>query len=228
MFLVHSSEIVHFGLATFFQYAEGNYPKLGILNANREIGMEKIEQYKQTVAKFIFGEFVIFISQVFVFFIVAVFTSDFFNSEERLVSFSEQKINSGSLAQLGLTFLAILIVIGLFSALGRIFDNKSIEYYVNEILCEMPKTIYVFGSAATGAMLAMSLFAQLNHADEVSANRFAVVTLIFALTVFAYGCGFSYAFKRKTHILPRQNKLDQRNAKEKANSSCAQTDETDI
>lgn len=168
--------------------------------------MERVDQYKQSLGKFIFSEFVIFVSQVAVFFMVAVFTSSFLNSEEKLVAFSEQKINDGSLAELGLTFLAILVVIGLFSAVGRIFDNRHVEHYVNEILCEMPKTIYVFGSAATGAMLAISLFVHLHPTDEVNAKGVAVLSVLFAFMMFIYGCGFSYAFKRKTHVLPKPNK----------------------
>ncbi len=167
--------------------------------------VEKVDHYKQSIGKFIFSEFVIFMSQVAVFFMVAVFTSNFLNSEEKLVSFSEQKINDGSLAELGLTFLAILLVIGCFSALGRIFDNRHVEYYVNEVLCEMPKTIYVFGSAATGAMLAISLFAHLHPIDEVNAKGFAVLSASFAFTMFIFGCGLSYAFKRKTHVLSLPN-----------------------
>lgn len=168
--------------------------------------MEKIDQYKQSVGKFIFSEFVIFMSQVAVFFMVAVFTSNFLNSEERLVAFSEQKINDGTTAELGLTFLAILVVIGFFAALGRIFDNKYVEYYVNEVLCEMPKTIYVFGSAITGTMLAIALFAHLHPTDEVNAKGFAIFSAVFAFTMFIYGCGLSYAFKRKTHVLKMPNK----------------------
>jgi len=172
---------------------------------NRVDKLEKVDLYKQSATKFIFSEFAIFISQVFVFFMVAVFTSNFLNSEEKLVSFLEQKINDRSFVELGLTFLAISMVIGLLSALGRIFDNKYVEYYVNEILCEMPKTIYVFGSAATGALLALSLFAHLHPTEEVNAKGFAGLSAFFALVVFIYGCGFSYAFKRKTHILRKPN-----------------------
>lgn len=168
--------------------------------------MEKVENYKQSFGKFIFSEFVVFISQVAVFFMVAVFTSNFLNSEEKLVSFSEHKMNDGSLAELGLTFIAIFIVIGLFSALGRIFDNRHVEYYVNEVLCEMPKTVYVFGSAATGVMLAISLFAHLNPIDDVNAKGFAVLSATFAVTMFIFGCGLSFAFKHKTHVLSMPDK----------------------
>ncbi len=162
--------------------------------------MEKIEQYKQSWVKFIVSEFIVFLSQIAVFFMVAVFTSNFLNSEEKLVAFSKQKINDGSLTEIGLTFLAILVVIGFFTTLGRIFDNKNVDYFVNEVLYEMPKTIYFFGSAVTGVMLAISLFMFLNPTPEASPQGFGLLTLFFALMVFLYGCGFSYAFKHKTHI----------------------------
>ncbi len=174
--------------------------------------MEKVELYKQSIGKFIFSEFIVFLSQVAVFFSVAVFTSNFLSSEEKLVKFYEQKINAGTLGELGLTFVAIFLVIGLFSAIGRVFDNKYVEPYINEILCEMPKTIYVFGSSATGVMAAISLFIHLNPGSNTSAQAqaqaqgFAVMTLLFAIMMFIYGCAFSYAFKRKSHIKSEPNR----------------------
>ncbi|SFR57535.1 hypothetical protein SAMN04488073_2978 [Marinobacter gudaonensis] len=162
--------------------------------------MERVEQYKQTFGKFVFSEFVIFLSQIAVFFMVAVFTSNFLNSEDKLVEFANQKINSGALSEIGLTFLAILMVIGLFSAIGKVFDNKYVDSYVDEVLREMPKTIYVFGSAATATMLAISLFVYRNPETGPSAQGIAFLSLFFAFVAFVYGCGFSFAFKRKTHI----------------------------
>ncbi|MFT6905954.1 MAG: hypothetical protein ACJAS1_002617 [Oleiphilaceae bacterium] len=168
--------------------------------------MEKVDLYKQSTAKFIFNEFVIFLSQVLVFFMVTIFITNFLSSEEKLIKFSAQKINDGTLAELGLTFLAILIVIGLFSALGRVFENKYVEYYVNEILCEMPKTIYFFGSSIAGVMLGISLFLNFNPIEIESAKGFASMSVLFAIMAFLYGCAFSYAFKRKTHIRIKPNK----------------------
>ena len=162
--------------------------------------MEKIDLYKQSTVKFVFNEFIVFLSQVTVFFMVTIFVTNFLSSEKKLVQFSSQKIHDGTLNELGLTFLAILIVIGLFSAIGRVFDNKYVEYYVNEILCEMPKTIYFFGSSITGVMLAISLFLSFNPIQIEAAEGFTSMSLLFAFMSFAYGCAFSYGFKRKTHI----------------------------
>lgn len=163
--------------------------------------MEKVEQYKRSFGSFVLSEFIIFLSQIAMFFMVALFTSHFLKSEERLAAFAKQKIGDGTLSELGLTFLAILVVIGLFSAVGKVFDNKYVDSYVSEVFFEMPKTIYVFGSAATGTMLAISLFIHLNPEEGASAPSFAGLSLVFAFIMFLYGCGFSYAFKRKTHIL---------------------------
>lgn len=169
--------------------------------------MEKVEQYKQTTRQFIFNEFVIFLSQILVFFIVAVCASNLLTCEEKLVAFAERKIIGNSPSELGYIFLATVLVIGFFAILGRVFDNKYVEFYVNEILYELPRTIYFFGSATTGTMLAISLFLYLNPTEDISSQRFLALALIFSIAVFIYGCAFSFALKRKTHI-KKDNLID--------------------
>lgn len=61
----------------------------------------KVELYKQSLSRFIFSELIVFLSQVTIFFVVAVLTSDFLGSEEKLLAFSKQKINDGSFGELG-------------------------------------------------------------------------------------------------------------------------------
>lgn len=168
--------------------------------------MEKIDKYKKSIGTFIFSEFIIFLSQVSVFFMAAVFTSKFLSDEKKLMDIVGQKINDGSLGDLGLTFLAILVVIGFFTTIGKVFDNKYVEYYVHEVLCEIPKTIYIFGSAATGVMLAVILFIKLNPDSETSTEGLVRLILSFSLIIFIYGCGFSYAFNRRSHIRTKSNK----------------------
>ena len=167
--------------------------------------MEKVEIFKQTGGKFVLSEAIIFLSQVFIFFMVAVFTSNFLNNEDKLVKFSEQKLNGDTFPEIGLIFLAILIVIGILSAIGRVFDNKTVEKYIHEILCEIPKTVYFFGSSITGVLIAVTLFLHIHPDNKVSFPQLAVVTVAFAITSFVYGCILSYAFKRKTHILSKNS-----------------------
>lgn len=167
--------------------------------------MEKIDIFKQSPGRFVFNEFIIFASQVFIFFIVTVFTSDFLRSEDRLVRYAELKINNGSMTELGLTFTAVFVVIGFLSAIGKIFSNKIVDSYIHEILCEIPKTIYFFGSSVTGVMLAISLFIYRNPQPQSTPDNFTFLASLFALGAFMYGCSISYAFKRKTHVISRPN-----------------------
>ncbi|PSV88674.1 hypothetical protein [Photobacterium iliopiscarium] len=167
--------------------------------------MEKIEQYKQSPHKFIFSEFVVFVSQIFMFFMVTIFVSNFLNNEDKLINFLNQKINDGTIGDLILSLLAILIVIGLFTTLDRVIDNKHVKFYIDEVLNEIPKLIYTLGSSVTGSMLATSLFLVLNPNIEITAIKTATTAISFAFIVFIYGCGFSYIFKRKTHIIKKQS-----------------------
>ncbi|MCD9500345.1 hypothetical protein [Photobacterium carnosum] len=101
--------------------------------------------------------------------------------------------------------MAILIVIGLFTTLDRVIDNKHVKFYIDEVLNEIPKLIYTLGSSVTGSMLATSLFLVLNPNIEITAIKTATTAISFAFIVFIYGCGFSYIFKRKTHIIKKQS-----------------------
>ena len=83
--------------------------------------MEKIEQYKQSPHEFIFSEFVVFVSQIFMFFMVTIFVSNFLNNEDKLINFLNQKINDGTIGDLILSLLAILIVIGYFNCYWVIY-----------------------------------------------------------------------------------------------------------
>lgn len=135
---------------------------------------------------------------------VAVFTSNFLKSESALVAYAEQKINEGSMGELSLTFLAILVVVGLFAAVGRIFTADIVESYISNVLSEVPRTIYFFGSSVTGVMLAIFLFISNNGGQsEAQLGHVALLAVIFAVMPFLYGSLLSFAFKRKTHILAK-------------------------
>ncbi|GAD31294.1 hypothetical protein L4D04_22215 [Photobacterium angustum] len=166
--------------------------------------MEKIEQYKQTSKQFILNEFIIFLSQIVIFFMVTIFVSNFLSNEDKLVNFLNQKINDGTKSELFLSLLAILFVIGLFTTLDKIFDNKQINLYIDEVLYEIPKLIYTLGSSVSGAMLASTLYLIFNPTPEITAIKTAGSAVSFAFIVFVYGCFFSYMFKRKTHIINTQ------------------------
>ncbi len=156
---------------------------------------------------FIFFELVIFLSQSFLFFMTAVFFSNFLADEDKLVKFAKTKISETSLPEFGLIFLSIMVVTGFFTTIGFISENKNIENYIREILNEMPRTIYFFGSTIFGTMLAIALFAYLHPLKGISAPKFAVSSFIFAFTMFAYGSGFKiFINRKKIYIPPKERK----------------------
>ena len=167
--------------------------------------MEKIDDYKQTINQFLFSEFIVFISQVAVFFLVAVFMSGFLENETNLLAFAEQKINDNTKKELGLTFLSFFLVLGFFSAIKQAIDNKRLEYFINRILWDIAKTIYTFGAGITGSVYAMALYIHLNPDESIQVHKIVIVTTLAGLVTFLYGCGWSWLFKRKTHILSKSN-----------------------
>lgn len=169
--------------------------------------MEKIDQYKQSMNKFVLSELVIFLSQVLVFFMVTIFATDFLNSEDTLLRISTQKMSGTTINELGLTIIAILLVIGIFAAFGKIFEHKYVEHFVNEVLYEIPRTIYIFGSSVTGVMLAIAWFNHSNPgASTLNTAQMVTISAFTAIVMFAYGCILSIAFKRKSHILGTKTK----------------------
>ncbi|WP_264876020.1 hypothetical protein [Vibrio agarivorans] len=163
--------------------------------------MDRIDRPKQTKFQFFAKELVVFVSQILVFFVVAVLTSSFLSNEQALTEFASTKINDGSLKELLLTFVAIFFVVGCFTTIQRLTDSEVINDFIDEVLFEIPKTIYFFGSSLSGVMLAISMFLLFDESNEGSTEKYFAVTIVFAIMAFIYGSTLSYKLKKKTHIL---------------------------
>lgn len=149
-----------------------------------------IKNHQPTIFSFVFIELCIFASQVFVFFLVAVFTSDFLRSEQRLTEFSESKVNSNTMSELGITLLAITVALGVLSILSTLAPSKFVERLSREILQELPRTIYFFGSSITAITMAVAVYIS-NHPTTSTrpASGFAAMAAFLAISFFIYGCG---------------------------------------
>ena len=161
--------------------------------------MATTKQNKSTVAtkpaetlgvSFWVTEFFVFLSQVAVIFLVAFFISDMFHSESRLTEFVNGKINTNTMTELLLTLFAITFVMGLLAIAKEIIPIGLVEKIASEILYELPRTIYLFGSSITAVTAAVATFIS-NHPDATNkpAAGFFAMSVFFALTFFAYGCG---------------------------------------
>ena len=149
---------------------------------------------------FFVTELFVFLSQIFIFFIVAAFSSDFLRNEDRLVEFATAKINAHTMPEIGLTLLAITVALGVLAFISRIASSTIVEIISNEVLNEAPRTIYFFGSTISATILAIAIFLS-NHpqatADTKAASAFFGMSVGAAIISFAYGCGLSYLLKQR-------------------------------
>ncbi|HEY0917092.1 MAG TPA: hypothetical protein VGE22_19600, partial [Solimonas sp.] len=104
-------------------------------------------------------ELFIYLSQVFMFFIVAVMASNFLGDEETLVRFMNSKINDQSFNEVGFMLVAIVVTVGVLTTIASMVRNSSWqELLTREVLRELPRAIYAFGSSVSGPMIAAGVF----------------------------------------------------------------------
>ena len=168
------------------------------------------KNHPPTTVSFVLTEFCIFAAQFFVFFLVAVFTSDFLRNEERLTEFSISKVNGNTIGELGLTLLAITVALGVLSILSELAPSKFLERLSHEMLQELPRTIYFFGSSITAITIAVAVFINNHPTTATKPAGFAAMAIFFAFSFFAYGCGLKallLAKERKLHKAAKQNSV---------------------
>lgn len=157
---------------------------------------------KQTLGMFVLTEFFVYLSQVAMFFLVAVLTSNFLRDEQRLISYMNSKINVDTGCEIVATMIAIAATVGIISGITKAAPKSSLlERVADEVLAEAPRTAYVFGSGVAGTLLAAALFLRYHPHPQGPQTAYVVaVAVLWALVGFVYGCCFSYAFKHKSQI----------------------------
>jgi hypothetical protein len=150
---------------------------------------------KDEIFSFVFIELCVFAAQVLVFFIVAYFVSDSLASEERLAEFLSGKINAYTVKELGLTLFAVTFALGLLAQIKVIVPSSYVEKVSTEVLLELPRTIYLFGSSITASTLVLAIFIS-SHPEAVNkpASDYFWLSACFALSLFGYGCAAKYFF----------------------------------
>lgn len=141
------------------------------------------------IMSFVFIELCVFIAQVLIIFIVAYFISDSLDSEKRLTEFVNGKVNSATMKELGLTLFSATFVLGLLTLAKEFIPSKFVETISSEIILELPRTIYLFGSSITASTLAIASF--LSSHPEVTTRptpNYLWASAFFAVSFFTYGC----------------------------------------
>lgn len=157
---------------------------------------------KQSLTVFVITEFCVYLSQIVMFFFVAVLASNLLRDEKHLVSYLTSKINAGTIYEIAATMIAIAATVGIIAGITKAASKSSVlERVADEVLAEAPRTAYVFGSGVAGTMFAVALFLRNHPQDQgTTAAEAASIALLWALIGFLYGCLFAYAFKHKTYI----------------------------
>ncbi len=158
---------------------------------------------KKTLTTFILTELLVYISQIFIFFMVAVFASHMLSEEKALVTYVDGKINEHSLSEVGFVILGVTVALGILAMLKQVLSKQDwLEEISEEVLYEASRAIYFFGSSVTGALIATAIFVGQHPAANIpGVAAWVSMSLIFGLGSFAYGCFASWVFKRKRFIL---------------------------
>lgn len=157
---------------------------------------------KKGIGEFIFTELALYISQIFIFFVVAVLSSNMLKDESALVAYMGTKINNNSLQEVGYIIAATIFALGVFSLLARAVEGIAwLESISDEVLNEAPRAVYFFGSSVTGALVAAAIFVH-NHPSPGSVGVIHWISMsgIFGLGGFVYGCGLHWFCRRKKYI----------------------------
>ncbi len=167
-------------------------------------GKQNNQQTKTSPVKdgisFVFIEFCVFAAQILVIFIVAYFISDSL-SEERLTEFLNGKINAHTMKEFGLTLFAVTFVLGLLALVKELVPSRYVEKISTEVLLELPRTIYLFGSSITASTIAVTWFlASHPEATKQPASGYFWLSIFFAFTFFVYGCGAKWLLLRRAQL----------------------------
>jgi drug/metabolite transporter (DMT)-like permease len=161
---------------------------------------EDLQVLKQSIRIFIIAELCVYISQIIIFFFVAVLTSNLLRDEKQFEIYINSKINENTSFELTATVLAIAVTLGIIAGIAKAATKTSlIERVANEVLAEVPRTVYVFGSSISGTLLAWALFSQLHPDPQTSIGFLLYVALFAAFAGFIYGCFFAYMLKDKAN-----------------------------
>lgn len=148
--------------------------------------------------KFFTVEFILYCFQILIGFIVICLLTKLFATEEITTKILNAKITDSVLLELGWTLIAITVVLGLITLAQKVFDVES-ESILNEVMLEMPRAIYFFGSQMTAAIIALAIAIHFYPSEStLNQKSFIICTAILvSITTFLYGCGLKFALKRK-------------------------------
>ena len=126
-------------------------------------------------------------SQTVVFCLVAILLSNLLQDEKTLAELITCRIGTGFWREIICTILASLAWLGALLVTSTCLPSKVWTRIIREVLNELPRTIYFFGSSVSGLLLAAAAAEWFHPAYRHLAYQFSGVALLWAFAVFLYG-----------------------------------------
>jgi hypothetical protein len=154
--------------------------------------------FLKSIGTFLAVEASLFIAQAFIFFLVATFSSHFLASEELLRKFSDSKLSDSTSAEFWFTLLGVIVILGFLSLLSGFARLSAVGRISSEVLLEVPRTFYLFGSTITGTGLAWVVYDTF-HSDLPTVLTDLKATMLFAGGSLFFGAGLKFGLMRSQH-----------------------------
>ena len=156
----------------------------------------RIHRYtKLPLPEFVLMEFATFACQTFIFYMVAVVSSDLLSDRDRLVAYAGSRIGEIAIQELFIVVPVSFLVLGVLHTLSDKYSSRRAKFLIETVLQDIPRTIYIFGSSAVGVLLALSTFSYRIAEPNIVTGSIVFLSVIAAITFFAYGCFVSYFLK---------------------------------
>lgn len=145
-----------------------------------------IVESKKTYAEFLMIEVSTFLSQIFIFFTCALYSSNFLRNESLLFRYINIKLKSIDHTDTAVIAMASLTAIGLLKLFQKAAPNESfIIKIIDSVINQIPKLFYTFSASFIGVLIAVIAFVINN---PTTPDNLGVSTYFkFALVTFIYG-----------------------------------------
>ncbi|MEL7068617.1 MAG: hypothetical protein AAGN15_08210 [Cyanobacteria bacterium J06581_3] len=140
-------------------------------------------------------ELATFTCQTFIFYMVAVLSSDLLSDKDRLVAYVSSRIGNIAVQELLIVVPVSFLVVGMLHTLSDKYSSRWAKRLIETVLQDIPRTIYLFGSSVAGVLLALSTFSHRSADPSIVTGSIVFLSVIAAITFFLYGCFVSYILK---------------------------------
>jgi hypothetical protein len=154
---------------------------------------------------FVGYEIVMFSVQLAIIYVAGMLTTLFFSNMKMVERYVLARINSDISFEFWMTLFAITFVMGVLAIAKELSDFPLINRVTSEAILEIPRTIYLFGSATSGAALIFYSSIKANSTDpEVKMilakempEKYLGIALFIGTVFLLYGMFVKYFIVRK-------------------------------